>query len=225
VSGQERSTTDQATDLLATDLATDLATVLVHGLWMGPWAMRPLAGRLNAAHLPTARFGYTSRATPAANADRLADWLEQRPEPPRRFIAHSLGGILLAHLFDRHPGLLSPTTGVVLLGSPLAGSALAMHLARRRLGRQLLAGSLDDGLDGKAPAWRAGNTLMIAGTRPIGPGRLVPGALHGTNDGTVAVDETRVPGLAAHECLPVNHFGLLLSSQVARRCLAHLSPR
>ena len=190
---------------------------------MGPWALRPLAHRLNAAGLATARFGYSTRATPAANAERLAAWLGRRPETPRRFVAHSLGGIVLAHLFDRHPDLLFTDTRVVLLGSPLAGSEVAKRLARHALGRRLLAGSLVDGLDGKAPAWRAANTLMIAGTRPIGPGRLVPGALHGTNDGTVAVDETRVPGLAAHECLPVNHFGLLLSPQVAQRSLTSLS--
>jgi pimeloyl-ACP methyl ester carboxylesterase len=161
------------------------------------------------------RFGYSTRATPAANADRLATWLRQRPAMPRLFVAHSLGGAVLAHLFDRQPDLLFSDTRVVLLGSPLAGSAVACRLARWTSGRRLLAGSLNEGLDGHAPAWRAPHALMIAGTRPIGPGRLVPGALTGPNDGTVAVDETRVPGLAAHECLPVNHFGMLLSRRVA----------
>ncbi|HSH84055.1 MAG TPA: hypothetical protein VK979_02700, partial [Guyparkeria sp.] len=82
--------------------------------------------------------------------------------------------------------------------------------------------SLDAGLDDGAPAWQAANTLMIAGTRPLGPGRLLPETLDGPNDGTVAVAETRVPGLAAHECLPVNHFGMLLSRLVAEMAIAFL---
>ena len=195
---------------------------LIHGLWMGPWALRPLAGRLQRADLNPARFGYSTRTTPAASADRLADWLSRQPSMPRHLIAHSLGGIVLAHLIDRHPHLLSPETRIVLLGSPLAGSKVARRLARHSLGRRLLAGSLVDGLDGKGPAWRAAHTLMIAGTRPIGPGRLVPGALDGPNDGTVAVAETRVPGITAHQCLPVNHFGLLLSATVAETAIDFL---
>lgn len=197
-------------------------TALIHGLWMGPWALRPLAGRLQRAGLNAARFGYSTRATPAASADRLADWLLRQPAIPRHLIAHSLGGIVLAHLIERHPTLLASDTRVVLLGSPLAGSEVARRLARWALGRRLLAGSLVDGLDGKAPAWQARHTLMIAGTRPIGPGRLVPGALEGPNDGTVAVAETRVPGLAAHRCLAVNHFGLLLSATVAEAAVDFL---
>ena len=199
-------------------------TALIHGLWMGPWALRPLAARLQEAGLATIRFGYPSRICPAATADRLADWLAEQPAMPRHLVAHSLGGIVLAHLSDRHPTLLASDTRVVLLGSPLAGSQVARRLAQWGFGRRLLAGSLVEGLDGRAPAWRAPNTLMIAGTRPVGPGRLIPGALVGANDGTVAVEETRVPGLAAHRCLPVNHFGLLFSRRVAAATADFLAP-
>ncbi len=194
---------------------------LIHGLWMGRWAMRPLARRLEHAGLPTARFGYSTRDTPANGAERLAEWLVERDV--HHFVAHSLGGLVLAHLFERHPQMVTDETRVVLLGSPLGGSAAARHMAGSRLGRNLLAGSLIEGLDGGAPAWRAPGTLMIAGTRPIGPGRLVPGAIDGPNDGTVTVAETRAAGLAEHVCLPVNHFGLLLSRQVARRVIDHLT--
>jgi hypothetical protein len=55
---------------------------------------------------------------------------------------------------------------------------------------------------------------MVAGTRSIGLGRFF-GKLPGDNDGTVAVAETRVPGLAAHATLPVSHSGLVFSAPVA----------
>jgi hypothetical protein len=55
---------------------------------------------------------------------------------------------------------------------------------------------------------------MIAGVRPVGLGRLV-GGLEPPHDGTVAVAETRVDGLADHVCLPVTHTGMLIAPGVA----------
>lgn len=197
--------------------------VLIHGLWMGRWAMWPLARRLKQAGFDPLLFGYPTRATPAANAERLARWLDEQGSPPGHFLAHSLGGVVLAHLFARHPDSRPPDARLVLLGSPLAGSAVARGLAQWRLGRWLLGGSLEAGLDGDVPAWNAPNTLMLAGTRPVGPGRLVPEALDSPNDGTVAVAETAASELTDHRCLPVNHFALLWSGRVAQVAIDHLS--
>ena len=54
---------------------------------------------------------------------------------------------------------------------------------------------------------------MIAGDLAMGAGLLL-NALQGDNDGTVEVDETRLPGLNDHIVLPLSHTGLLLSSAV-----------
>lgn len=185
--------------------------------------MWPLARRLRRAGFDPVHFGYPTRARPAVNAERLACWLADQPDPPLHFLAHSLGGLVLAHLFARHPEARSPAMRVVLLGSPLAGSGVARRMAQTRLGRWLLDGSLVDGLAGDPPDWSAPNTLMLAGNRPIGPGRLIPGVLDAANDGTVAVAETRVERLAAHRRVPVNHFALLWSAQVAQLAIDHLS--
>ncbi|MDG4868079.1 alpha/beta hydrolase [Guyparkeria sp. 1SP6A2] len=203
----------------------DDPVVLIHGLWMGRWAMWPLARRLQRAGFDTVIFGYPTRATPTANADRLANWLNDRGIPAGRCVAHSLGGIVLSHLFHRHPDTCPSEGRIVLMASPLAGSNAARSLAAGRLGRWLLAGSLENGLAGGAPAWHAPHTLMLAGTRPLGPGRLLPGALDGPNDGTVTVAETQAAGLTVHRCLPVNHFGMLLSRSVADETIRFLSDR
>ncbi|WP_372591897.1 esterase/lipase family protein [Guyparkeria sp.] len=196
--------------------------VLLHGLWMGRWAMLPLGHRLKRAGFHVRHFGYPTRAPLPRDADRLDEWLEELGAV--HFVAHSLGGLVLAHLFDRHPDRLEQTDRIVLLGSPLAGSVVARRVGDTLIGRWTLNGSLERGLSGDVPAWRAPRTLMIAGTRPIGPGRLIPRTLSGPSDGTVAVTETRDPALAEHRSLPVNHFGMLLSRRVADEAIAFLQP-
>ena len=56
---------------------------------------------------------------------------------------------------------------------------------------------------------------IIAGTLSLGLGRLVT-RFGEPSDGSVALSETRLPGASAHIALPVSHFGMLLSAQVAR---------
>jgi hypothetical protein len=57
---------------------------------------------------------------------------------------------------------------------------------------------------------------MIAGCVPRGLGGLFAG-FRGDHDGTVAVAETRVPGLADHVVVRASHSGLLFSDAVARQ--------
>ena len=55
---------------------------------------------------------------------------------------------------------------------------------------------------------------MIAGSRPLGLGQFF-GRFEGPSDGTVAVAETRLPGLAAHTVIPASHSGLIVSRVAA----------
>jgi hypothetical protein len=55
---------------------------------------------------------------------------------------------------------------------------------------------------------------VIAGTLAVGLGVVIEN-LPQPNDGTVAVDETRLPGIKDHLELPVSHTGLLVSATVA----------
>ena len=185
--------------------------------------MRLLARRLRRAGFETRCFGYPSRDPVEANARRLSAWLAEQGLTGARaphFVAHSLGGLVLAHFLARQPPPSPPR--MVLLGTPLHGSGVARQLARLRIGRWLLGGALTAGLLGGAPGLPPGRILLIAGRRAIGPGRLVPGGLAGPSDGTVAVAETRSPALADHRILPVNHFGMLISRQVADETIAFL---
>ena len=62
---------------------------------------------------------------------------------------------------------------------------------------------------------------MIAGDVARGIGRLL-GAVGAESDGTVGLDETRLPGLAAHCRVNASHTGLVFSAQAARQVAAFL---
>jgi hypothetical protein len=73
-----------------------------------------------------------------------------------------------------------------------------------------------------ARRWSGARELgVIAGSLPLGFGRLV-GPLAGPNDGTVRVEETRLPGAVEHLTLRVSHSALVYSPAVARQIAAFL---
>ena len=55
---------------------------------------------------------------------------------------------------------------------------------------------------------------MVAGNLQRGLGGAIT-RLPGPHDGTVAVEETRVPGLAAHVVVEASHSGLIFSREAA----------
>jgi hypothetical protein len=66
-------------------------------------------------------------------------------------------------------------------------------------------------------AWTVERELgVIAGSLSAGIGRFVSD-LPEPNDGTVAVEETRIQGMTDHVVLPVTHTGMLASAEVADR--------
>jgi hypothetical protein len=96
----------------------------------------------------------------------------------------------------------------------LAGSAAARGLAGHNLG--WLAGKSGALLRGglmQIPSQR--EIAVIAGAKSLGLGKYF-GRFDGLNDGTVAVWETRLPGLHEHLVLPVSHSAMIFSDEVAQ---------
>lgn len=188
--------------------------ILIHGLWMPGLDMALLKRRLESQGYRCRQFHYPSlRHAPRENALRLADFCDTTSAPVLHFVGHSLGGLVIRHLFD----LLPQRPGrVVTLGTPHRPSHTAQILYQAAL-LPLLGMSIERGLIGGAPAWTGSHPLgSIAGTLGLGFGRLLPG-LAKPNDGTVTVDETCCPGMIDHIQLPVTHTGLLLSRTVAEQ--------
>jgi len=196
--------------------------VLVHGIWMTGLELMPLAGRLRVAGYRCRIFRYASlRRPPRRNAAALAGFVQRLGVGRVHFVAHSLGGIVLAYLFSGWPRL--PPGRAVLLGTPLAGSGVARHLVASPRLRPLLGRSVEQGLLGGAPALPRDRLVgLVAGRVGLGVGSLV-GGLERPGDGTVALRETRVEGLADWISLPVSHFGMLWSSRVSAAVLQFLT--
>ena len=197
----------------------EATVVLVHGLWMGSPSMAVLAWRLRRAGFRVRLFNYFStRESPAVAARRLARFCLRLRRPVVHFVAHSLGGLVLSHLFQR--GVGARIGRAVLLGSPMQGSVAARGMQRLRV-EWALGAAGDEGLLARRPPWRHEVPVAtIVGDRPFGLGHVVAD-IEEPNDGAVALRETLVPG-AQRLILPVTHSGLLVNGEVAARTSAWL---
>ena len=197
------------------------AVVLVHGIWLNGAEMWRLRQRLRQAGYDCYQFKYPSlKQTPQQNAEALSRFVQTIDARVVNFVCHSLGGIVLLHLFDQH--LQNRPGRIVLLGSPVNGSEVARRLYSTRFTRWTLGRSVESGLLGGRPVWMKWRDLgIIAVTLPLGVGLMLggPGWPH---DGTVSVEETYLGGATDYITLPVSHFGLLYSEEVAIQVVTFL---
>ncbi len=187
--------------------------LLLHGIWNAKAWLAPLARRLRAEGFEVEVFGYSSvLGGPDIAVPQLLARLRENESV--MMLGHSLGGLIALEALQREPDL--PVSRVVCLGTPLRGSGAARGLAGRRwaapaLGRS--AGMLQAGFEcweGKVPVG------MVAGNVAHGLGRHFT-RFDGESDGTVAVEETRLPGLSDHCVVSASHSGLVFSAEAARQ--------
>jgi pimeloyl-ACP methyl ester carboxylesterase len=187
--------------------------VLVHGLWMPGSVMAPLGARLARAGYAPHVFRYRGTAALDANVERLARFAQEAlGGRPAHYVGHSLGGIVVLEMLNRHPGLQAASA--VLVGAPVRGSLAGRKFGRSSLGRWMM-GACRPVWEARAARWtRAAPLGVIAGTTPLGLGWLV-GGLAAPNDGVVCVDETEVEGMSARAFVRRSHSWLPLSAPVA----------
>jgi len=197
------------------------AVILVHGIWMNGTEMWRLRQRLKQAGYECHQFKYSSlKKSPEENAESLYEFTNTIDAPVIHYVCHSLGGLVLLHLFDKH--IIKQQGRIVLLGSPVNGSEVARRLYKRRFTRCSLGRSVEQGLLGGRPVWINSRDLgVIAGTFPVGVG-LIVGGLESPHDGTVSVEETYLGGATDFMAYPASHFGLLYSLEVAVQTVTFL---
>ena len=192
--------------------------VLLHGLWMPGAAMHWLAAHLKTAGYAPEVFSYHSIADgPDMAVPRLIELLQAGTGAD--IVAHSLGGLIALQALCEAPEL--QVARVVCLGSPLTGSGAATGMLRWAPAAALLGRSaalLHTGI----ACWQGRAQVgVIAGRVPHGLGALFAG-FDGEHDGTVAIAETRLPGLADHVVVDASHSGLLFSTEAVEQTLAFL---
>lgn len=194
--------------------------LLVHGMLNADWWLHVLATRLRAAGYQPALFGYSSLMhDPEMVAQRLAQHLQR--EPADALVGHSLGGLIALEALRQLP--TSAVSRVVCLGSPLRGSTTARNIAGRAWVRPLLGRSATLLQSGIEPWDGPAQVGVVAGDLARGMGRLFT-HFEGASDGTVALEETLLPGLADHCVVHSSHTGLVFSREAVAQAayfLAH----
>ena len=204
-----------------------MTVVCLHGVWMPGAIMTLVKRRLEKEYQYQAHlFSYPSiRGTLDENALSLAAFIKEQEFDNVHLVGHSLGGVVSLRMLALEPD--APVDRVVCLGSPLCGSRAASHVSQSDWGNSILGKSVTEGVvDDSANQWArevcaAREIGVIAGTVPVGVGQLLT-SFAGDNDGTVAVSETRLPGVKDHICMPVNHKGLVVSNSVIDQAAAFL---
>jgi len=198
--------------------------LFIHGLWMTGAEAFAFRRRMERDHgFDTTFLAYRTTQEPLdAVIDKLREHIERQRPDTLHIAAHSLGGLVALNFLARHHAM-TPPGRLVLLGSPVKGSAAARRLSGFEFGRRLIGPVATEVLlaawrrDGMAADALPRDTGVIAGTRPMGLGRWVAG-FDEPNDGTVAVAETELDGARDRLVLPVSHLGMLMSPRVAAAC-------
>jgi pimeloyl-ACP methyl ester carboxylesterase len=186
-----------------------MRVLLLHGLWMRAFALRQLAQRLQQGGFTVATFDYPSVS---GGPDVALPELARRMQRADAVVAHSLGGLMTLETLRAHADL--PVQRVVCLGSPLRGSGAARTLSKAPVASWTVGRSAQLLCRGCEPWAGSAQVGMIAGTKPVGLGGLVARFAE-PHDGTVAVSETRLEGLADHVELDASHTGLVFSPRAA----------
>jgi hypothetical protein len=187
--------------------------VLLHGLARGPGSMARLSAHLATQGFDTRSHSYPSRRTSIAEISRaLADTIaHEAAGRPISAVTHSLGGVVARHLHD--PRIAWQR--IVMLAPPNQGSRLARDLAVNPLFRWFYGPAGRELADARSWPAPPAPFAVIAGTRAralINPtswtaGRRFPPGV--PNDGTVAVAETQLDGMAAFAEVDATHTWIM----------------
>ncbi|NND53996.1 MAG: alpha/beta hydrolase [Gammaproteobacteria bacterium] len=191
--------------------------IFAHGLWMNGLEMTWLRSRLRDRGYSTAQFQYNTVAPKLAdNCRRFRQFILSR-QGPVTLIGHSLGGVLSLQTLRAFPDL--PVEKIICLGSPLVDSAAGRSMQKVAPGRFMMGGLLPQAIfEQPLDEWNSAVPVgVIAGTRGFGPGRVVA-RLPRPHDGTVAVSETRLPGISDHIEIPYTHTTMLFAPVVVNQC-------
>jgi pimeloyl-ACP methyl ester carboxylesterase len=200
--------------------------VLLHGLARGQGSMAKLGKFLRAHGFDTVARTYPSRRHSISYlATEVADWIvEQAGERPVSAVTHSMGGVLVRHLHDAR----IRWDRIVMLAPPNRGSQLAAALVKNPVFGWYYGPAGAELADGSQWPLPPAPFAVIAGTRGFAltnPTSWTVGrrfAAQTKHDGTVAVDETRLEGMAAFAEVDATHTWIMNDLRTQQLVLQYL---
>jgi len=198
--------------------------VLIHGLNVPRQVMVPMGLRLTRLYKrPTVNLSYPAfqRDIPRT-AQYIADQIRELNLTEYDAVTHSMGGIVLRWAVANHE--LPPLRRAVLMAPPNAGAWMADYLCGRlKLAFPLLFGQAGLQLR-KGPRGILARAGVLTGTEVgiIAGGSGKPEGVRnwfkipGDCDGTVAVEETILPGMKDFALVNANHTMLGMKAETAR---------
>jgi len=207
--------------------------VLLHGLLRSARSMARLGRTLEGEGYPVWARSYPSqRCSIEDSAAMIVEQLAgEAGARPLVLVTHSLGGIIarfIAGPLGERAGL--DVRGVLMLAPPNGGSRLARRLGPLELFRRTY-GPAGQALGASAPDWPIPRVpvAVIAGTRsrglnPTGWMSSVTGLIRGEepSDGTVLVEETRLPGMVDFATVAASHTFIMNHPEVRAMVLHFL---
>jgi hypothetical protein len=214
---------------------SDRLVVLLHGAFRDASSMADFSDFFDQRDVPTLNIDYPS--TEHTTLDKLADhvWgvIDQNERLVSRarevdFVAHSMGGIVLRHMLDRHERELGKPGKVMMIGTPNQGSVLVNHLKTINF---FYAGVMTMYFNMFGPAIRELSTDIqhppIPKNHPVhivsgnsgydpnfpqlsayllNPAKILTGNFSDiAHDGVVTVESTKLPEMTSHATFPYAH--------------------
>lgn len=199
--------------------STPPVAILVHGLWMSGFELGVLKRRLEEnSNFRAVAFSYPSVTGLMSDHVRsLVACARAQQTEELHFIGHSLGGLVILRALQLTNDL--PPGRAVLLGTPSQGSKAAQGVARLLpFGKAMMGAAIhEEVLECPPREWSGRRDVgVIAGSMGLGLGHFFAD-LPTDHDGTVMVEETRLPGAKDHLVLSTSHTGMLFSAEVAEQ--------
>jgi len=202
--------------------------VFLHGLGRTHRSLDGLRKRVEEAGYETWAETYPSREMPIAELAEQKAARIREALPGRDLIAvtHSMGGILVRHMRD-----MLPWKGAVMLAPPNRGSRVAQRLGQESKIVRLIMGptilELGDPAGWPPPpepfaviAGTAGATIGNPPSWLIGITKIHPPDM--PHDGTVAVEETKLEGMADFATVDASHTWMMNHPETQRLVLDFL---
>ena len=200
--------------------------VLLHGLARGHGSMARLATYLRAHGFDTFSRTYPSRRHSISYlAGEVADWIsEHAGDRTVHAVTHSMGGVIVRHLHDPriHWGR------IVMLAPPNRGSQLAAGLMRNPVFRWYYGPAGAELANGGTWPAPPAPFAVIAGTRSLAFSNVTSWTVgrrfspQTRNDGTVAVEETKLDGMAAFAEVDATHTWIMNDVRVQGLVMGYL---